>query len=73
MILLRQRAGGINLRSVSVIDVYEGKGIDESLKSITFRLFWQATGATLEDKEVDQFVENQINHAAKTFKAKLRS
>ena len=56
-----------------MIDVYQGKGIDESLKSLTFRLFWQATEATLEDKEVDQFVENQINHAAKIFKAKLRS
>lgn len=68
-----KKAGGKNLRSVSVIDVYQGKGIDESLKSITFRIFWQATGATLEDKEVDQFVENQINHAAKIYNAKLRS
>ena len=68
-----KKAGGTNLRSVSVIDVYQGKGIDESLKSITFRIFWQATGATLEDKEVDQFVENQIKHASKLFKAKLRS
>ena len=68
-----KKAGGTNLRSVSVIDVYEGKGIDESLKSMTFRLFWQATGTTLEDKQVDQFVENQINHAAKMFNAELRS
>ena len=68
-----KKSGGTNLRSVSVIDVYQGKGIDESLKSMTFRLFWQATGATLEDKEVDQFVENQINHAARIFQAKLRS
>jgi len=68
-----KQAGGKNLRSVSVIDVYQGKGIDESLKSMTFRLFWQATGSTLEDKEVDQSVENQINHVAKIFKAKLRS
>jgi phenylalanyl-tRNA synthetase beta chain len=68
-----KKAGGTNLRSISVIDVYQGKGIDESSKSMTFRLFWQATGTTLEDKEVDQFVENQINHAAKIFKAKLRS
>jgi phenylalanyl-tRNA synthetase beta chain len=68
-----KQAGGINLRSVSVIDIYQGKGIDESLKSMTFRLFWQATGSTLEDKEVDQSVENQINHVAKIFKAKLRS
>jgi phenylalanyl-tRNA synthetase beta chain len=68
-----KKAGGINLMSVSVIDIYQGKGIDESLKSMTFRLFWQATDSTLEDKEVDQFVENQINHVAKIFKAKLRS
>ena len=68
-----KKAGGTNLRSVSVIDIYQGKGIDKFSKSITFRLFWQATGATLEDKEVDQFVENQINHAAKIFNAKLRS
>ena len=68
-----KKAGGTNLRSVSVIDIYHGKGIDESLKSMTFRLFWQATGSTLEDKEVDQSVENQINHVAKIFKAKLRS
>jgi hypothetical protein len=27
----------------------------------------------LEDKEVDQFVENQIKHVAKIFNAKLRS
>ena len=68
-----KKAGGTNLRSVSVIDVYQGKGIDESLKSMTFRLFWQAAEATLEDKEVDQFVANQINHVFKMFKAKLRS
>ena len=68
-----KKAGGTYLRSVSVIDIYQGKGIDESLKSITFRVFWQATGATLEDKEVDKFVENQIKHAAKIFNAKLRS
>ena len=68
-----KKAGGTNLRSVSVIDVYQGKGIDESQKSMTFRLFWQASGTTLEDKEVDLFVANQINHAAKIFKAKLRS
>jgi phenylalanyl-tRNA synthetase beta chain len=68
-----KKVGGKNLRSVSVIDIYQGKGIDESIRSMTFRLFWQATGATLEDKEVDQFVENQINHVAKIFKAKLRS
>jgi phenylalanyl-tRNA synthetase beta chain len=68
-----KKAGGTNLRSVSVIDIYQGKGIDESLKSITFRVFWQATGATLEDKEVDKFVANQIKHAAKILNAKLRS
>jgi len=27
----------------------------------------------LEDREVDQFVENQINHVAKILNAKLRS
>ena len=68
-----KKAGGKNLRSVSVIDVYQGRGIDETIKSMTFRLFWQATGATLEDKEVDQYVENQIIHAANIFEAKLRS
>ena len=68
-----KKAGGTNLRSVSVIDVYQGKGIDASLKSMTFRIFWQASTTTLEDKEVDKFVEDQINHAAKIFKAKLRS
>ena len=60
-----KKAGGTNLRSVSVVDIYQGKGIDESFKSISFRIFWQATATTLEDREVDQFVENQINHAAK--------
>ena len=68
-----KKAGGTNLRSVSVIDVYQGKGIDKSQKSMTFRVFWQASGTTLEDKEVDLFVSNQINQAAKIFKAKLRS
>ena len=68
-----KKAGGTNLKSVSVIDVYQGKVIDESQKSMTFRLFWQASGTTLEDKEVDQSVANQITHAAKIFKAKLRS
>ncbi len=68
-----KKAGGRNLRSVSVIDVYQGKGIDASLKSMTFRIFWQASTTTLEDKEVDKFVEDQINHAARIFNAKLRS
>ena len=68
-----RKVGGTNLRSVSLIDVYQGKGINESLKSLTLRFFWQQTSGTLEDQEVNQFVENQINHAAEKFKAKLRS
>ena len=51
----------------------QSMNVTKSLKSMTFRLFWQAAEATLEDKEVDQFVANQINHVFKMFKAKLRS
>ena len=34
-----KKAGGTNLRSVSVIDVYQGKGIDESSKASLFDSF----------------------------------
>ena len=67
-----KKAGGTNLRSVSVIDVYDGKGIDESLKKHDVSTFLASNRNHVEDKQVDQFVENQINHAAKIFNAELR-
>ena len=64
---------GPNLKEINLFDIYEGKGIPEGKKSLTFSLNWQAADRTLTDKEIDDIVEKIVKFLSKKFSAKLRA
>lgn len=48
---------GIEIESVEVFDVYQGKGIPEDAKSLAFSIVFRAASRTLTDKEVNPLFE----------------
>jgi phenylalanyl-tRNA synthetase beta chain len=68
---LRKAAPAI-VRDVALFDVYQGKGLDESEKSLAFRIVMQDTQRTLEDAEVEATVASLLAVAARDFNASLR-
>ena len=67
-----KKAGGTNLRSVSVIDVYQGKGIDELNENL--KKFLKDEGFNIDfdkcikNKEIEDFVLNDRIEGTKNFK-----
>lgn len=53
---------GEHLLNVNLFDVYTGKGIDNDRKSLALGLTWQHPSRTLTDEEVNNSVENVLNH-----------
>jgi len=53
-------------------DIYEGKSIEESKKSIAFLILMQDTYKTLEDDEVTKIVNQVLDILKNKFKASLR-
>jgi phenylalanyl-tRNA synthetase beta chain len=68
---LRAAAPAI-VRDVALFDVYQGKGLGESEKSLAFRIVMQDTQRTLEDAEVDAVIANLLEVANRDFNASLR-
>jgi phenylalanyl-tRNA synthetase beta chain len=68
---LKAAAPGI-VRDVAVFDVYQGKGLAESEKSLAFRIVMQDTQRTLEDAEVDAVIADLLAVAGRDFGASLR-
>jgi len=68
---LRAAASAI-VRDVALFDVYQGKGLGESEKSLAFRIVMQDTQRTLEDAEVDAVVADLLTIARRDFNASLR-
>jgi phenylalanyl-tRNA synthetase beta chain len=66
-----QRAGQPLLKEVLVFDLYEGKGIDPSKKSVAFGLRF-GSDRTLRDNEVDKAVSNVLKATERDFDAQLR-
>jgi phenylalanyl-tRNA synthetase beta chain len=58
---------------VSLFDVYRGKGVEHSKKSLAFRILLQDTEKTLTDAEADQEVATLRNILKEQFDATLRS
>jgi len=69
---LRAAAPAI-VRDVALFDVYQGKGLGESEKSLAFRIVMQDTQRTLEDAEVDAVVASLLAVANRDFNASLRA
>ncbi len=60
------------VRDVALFDVYQGKGLGESEKSLAFRIVMQDTQRTLEDAEVEVVVASLLAVARRDFNASLR-
>ena len=60
------------VRDVALFDVYQGKGLGESEKSLAFRIVMQDTQRTLEDAEVEAAVAGLLAVATRDFNASLR-
>jgi len=69
---LRAAAPAI-VRDVALFDVYHGKGLGESEKSLAFRIVMQDTQRTLEDAEVEEAVASLLAVATREFNASLRT
>ena len=68
-----QKQGGELLRSVQLFDIYQGKGIPEGKKSVSYGLKFGSSEKTLEDNEVDEQLQGILKGLAKEFNAELRS
>ncbi|MDP1734636.1 MAG: phenylalanine--tRNA ligase subunit beta [Sulfuritalea sp.] len=69
---LRSAAPAI-VRDVALFDVYQGKGLGETEKSLAFRIVMQDTQRTLEDAEVEAVIASLLAVATRDFSASLRS
>lgn len=58
---------------VALFDVYQGKGLAESEKSLAFRIVMQDTQRTLEDAEVEAVIADLLAVATQSFNASLRT
>jgi len=60
------------LKSVRLFDVYQGQGIENGQKSLALGLTWQHPERTLTDDEVNQWVEQVVEHLSQHAGASLR-
>ncbi|MEO9275857.1 phenylalanine--tRNA ligase subunit beta [Marinomonas sp. 5E14-1] len=65
-------SAGEGLKNVLVFDVYQGKGIDETKKSVALGLTWQHPSHTLSDEEVNNSVEQTVAALAEQLGAVVR-
>lgn len=65
-------AVGTILESVSLFDVYKGKGIPSDKKSVAYSLRLRRSDRTLTDSECDDAMKNAISALEEKFGAKLR-
>ena len=68
-----RKVGGKLLKDAYVFDLYTGKQIEASKKSVAFRLIFQSDETTLTDEEVAKWFERIMAAVQKTHHAKLRS
>lgn len=72
-IVSKIRKNGRNiLKSTKPINIFRHKNLGKEKKSITFRLVFQSASKTLEDKDVNQVIDEIVSIITKQFDAKLR-
>ncbi|MEX0623871.1 phenylalanine--tRNA ligase subunit beta [Saccharospirillum sp.] len=64
---------GEDLESLTLFDIYRGKGIDSQRKSVALGLTWQNPSRTLTDEEVNSLMDSIINTLQTRFDAALRN
>ena len=67
-----KKAAGSNLESYEVFDIYTGKGIEETKRSISFALTFGKQDRTLTDEEINDVMDKVIASLEKDLKAELR-
>jgi phenylalanyl-tRNA synthetase beta chain len=67
-----RESGGMLLKSVSVLSVYQGRQIEKGKKSIALGLQLQDTSRTLTDQEADAIVALVVEQLAKRHGAVIR-
>ncbi|MDC9719388.1 MAG: phenylalanine--tRNA ligase subunit beta [Gammaproteobacteria bacterium] len=67
-----ESSAGEWLNAVRLFDVYQGQGIESGQKSLALGLTWQHPERTLTDEEVNQWVEQVVDHLSKHAGASLR-
>ena len=60
------------VESISVFDVYRGKGIENGKKGLAFRVLLQDTQKTMTDPEVESAIAELIDRLGGQFGGKLR-
>ncbi len=68
-----RKVGGKFLKDAYVFDLYTGKQIEASKKSVAFRLIFQSNEKTLTDEEITYWFERIMAAVQKTHHAKLRT
>lgn len=65
-------SGGSWLQAVKIFDVFQGKSIDPSKKSVALGLIWQHPERTLKEEEVNAMLANVVKTLNQKFNAILR-
>ena len=60
------------VKETQLFDIYQGKGVDQGIKSVAFGLILQEFSRTLTDKEVDSEIQNIVSTLNQQFAATLR-
>ncbi|MDO3383919.1 phenylalanine--tRNA ligase subunit beta [Gilvimarinus algae] len=67
-----KNVAGEHLSDLKVFDLYMGKGIDPHRKSVALGLTFQHPSRTLNDEEINGFIERVMDHVTQTYGATLR-
>jgi phenylalanyl-tRNA synthetase beta chain len=67
-----EQMGGEFLHGIGLYDLYEGDQIEAGMKSITFSLTFRSDERTLEDEDVDGYIDQIISETSSVLNAKLR-
>lgn len=70
---LIQNAGGDQLIRCDLFDVYQGANLPAGKRSLAYSLVFQNLERTLEDHEVDGFIQSIIKSVSQEYQAELRS
>lgn len=73
MVQLIKNAGGDQLVRCDLFDVYQGANLPTGKRSLAYSLIFQNSERTLEDHEVDGFIQSIIKSASQEYQAELRS
>jgi phenylalanyl-tRNA synthetase beta chain len=67
-----KKAGGAQLLSIQVFDVYEGDKLPMGQKSVAFRLAYQDANATLHDQVVNESIQKVLENLKQKFSITVR-